>query len=223
MALSHDKSVVSSPGKGVRDRLLDVAEEFFADRGFDSTSIRDLAAGADCNIASVNYYFGSKENLYAEVWRRHLLILRNARIASIEKVMEGSGGKPGLEDLLRSFARAFVGPFVDKSGSRLITLIAREMINPHLPSSVFGDDVIRPTITAMQKALAQACPDLPKSKVPLVMFSLVGQLVHTIRMRAMSEWTDDGAFAMFEPAKVIDHIVAFSAAGIRGYVGGKTL
>lgn len=223
MAIPHQNSVVSSTGKGVRDRLLDVAEEFFADRGFDGTSIRDLAAGAGCNIASVNYYFGSKENLYAEVWRRHLLTLRNARMASIEQVMESSGGKPGLEDLLRSFARAFIGPFVDKRGSRLITLIAREMINPHLPSSVFGNDVIRPTISAMQRALAQACPDLPESKVPLVMFSLVGQLVHTIRMRAMSEWTDDGAFAMFEPAKVIDHIVAFSAAGIRGYVGERTL
>jgi len=223
MAIPHENSVVSSPGKGVRDRLLDVAEEFFSDRGFDSTSIRDLAAGAGCNIASVNYYFGSKENLYAEVWRRHLLTLRDARIASIDEAMANSGGKPDLEDLLRSFASAFIGPFVDESGSRLITLIAREMINPHLPSSMFGNDVIRPTISAMQQALTQVCPELPESKVPLVVFSLIGQLVHTIRMRAMSEWTDDGAFAMFEPAKVIEHIVDFSAAGIRGYAGGKTI
>ncbi len=223
MTISHKNSDVSSAAKGVRDRLLDVAEEFFADRGFDGTSIRDLAAGAGCNIASVNYYFGSKENLYAEVWRRHLLTLRDARIDSIDEVMNKSAGKPDLEDLLRSFAQAFIGPFVDESGSRLITLIAREMINPHLPSSMFDNDVIRPTISAMQKALAQACPDLPESKVPLVMFSLIGQLVHTIRMKAMSEWTDDGAFAMFEPAKVIDHIVDFSAAGIRAYAGGKAI
>ena len=223
MAMTHKSNTIGSNGKGVRDRLLDVAEEFFADRGFDGTSIRDLAAGAGCNIASVNYYFGRKENLYAEVWRRHLLTLRDARISSIDEVMSKSGGKPGLEDLLRSFAHAFIGPFIDENGSRLITLIAREMINPHLPSSMFGNDVIRPTISAMQKALAQVCPDLPESKVPLVMFSLIGQLVHTIRMKAMSEWTDDGAFAMFEPAKVIDHIVAFSAAGIRAYAGGKAI
>lgn len=221
MALAHESNTIGSTGKGVRDRLLDVAEDFFAERGFDGTSIRDLAAGADCNIASVNYYFGSKENLYAEVWRRHLLILRDARISSIDEVMSKSGGKPRLEDLLRTFASAFIGPFVDESGSRLITLIAREMINPHLPSSMFGNDVIRPTISAVQKALTQACPDLPESKVPLVMFSLIGQLVHTIRMKAMSEWTDDGVFEMFEPEKVIEHIVAFSAAGIRAYAGGK--
>lgn len=223
MVMTHESKTIGSTGKSVRERLLDVAEEFFADRGFDSTSIRDLAAGAGCNIASVNYYFGSKENLYAEVWRRHLLTLRDTRISSIDEVMSKSGGKPSLEDLLRSFAHAFIGPFVDESGSRLITLIAREMINPHLPTSMFGNDVIRPTISAMQQALAQACPDLPETKVPLVVFSLIGQLVHTIRMRAMSEWTDDGAFAMFEPTKVIDHIVAFSAAGIRVYAGGKAV
>ncbi|MFH1717718.1 MAG: CerR family C-terminal domain-containing protein, partial [Planctomycetota bacterium] len=165
----------------------------------------------------------SKENLYAEVWRRHLLLLRDTRIASIDEAMSKSAGKPCLEDLLQSFANAFIGPLVDESGSRLIKLIAREMINPHLPLSMFGQDVIRPTISAMQQALAEACPGLPESKVPLVVFSLVGQLVHTIRMKAMLQWTDDGAFDMFEPAKVIDHIVAFSAAGIRAYAGGKAV
>jgi len=223
MAISHENSAVSSAGKGVRDRLLDVAEEFFSDRGFDSTSIRDLAAGAGCNIASVNYYFGSKENLYTEVWCRYLLMLRNARMASIDEAMSKSGGKPRLEDLLHSFAQAFIGSLVDERGPRLVKLIARELISPHLPSSMFGHDVIRPTISAMQQALAEACPGLPESKLPLVVFSLVGQLVHTIRMKAMLDWTDDGAFDMFEPAKVIDHIVAFSAAGIRAYAGGKAV
>jgi AcrR family transcriptional regulator len=222
MAISQENKTVSSTDKGVRDRLLAAAEELFSEHGFDGTSVRDLAAAAGCNIASVNYYFGGKENLYVEVWRRHLLLLRDTRIASIEKVMSESAGQPRLEDLLRSFAYAFIGPLVDGSGGRrLIRLMAREMIDPHLPSNMFGHDVIKPTLSAMQQALAKACPDLPESKVPLVVFSLVGQLLHTIRIKAMLQSTDDEAFAMFEPAKVIDHIVVFSAAGIRTYAEGK--
>jgi hypothetical protein len=53
-------------------------------------------------------------------------------------------------------------------------------------------------------------------------FSLVGQLIHTIRIKPILQWTDDEALAMFDPAKLIDHIVAFSAAGIRAYAERKT-
>lgn len=222
MTISQKNDAVSSPTKGVRDRLLDSAEQLFAERGFDGTSIRDLAAAAGCNIASVNYYFGGKDKLYVEIWRRHLHLLRDARIASIDKVLSESAGEPSLEDLLRSFAHAFLGPLVDESGGpRLMKLMAREMINPHLPASMFGDDVIKPTLSAMQQALAKVCPDLPESKVPLVVFSLIGQLLHTIRVKMMLHSLDDEALAMFEPAKVIDHIVAFSAAGIGAYAGGE--
>ena len=222
MTISQENNAVGGPAKGVRDRLLDSAEQLFAERGFDGTSIRDLAAAAGCNIASVNYYFGGKEKLYIEIWRSHLHLLRETRIASIDKVLSESGGKPSLEDLLRSFAHAFIGPLVDESGGpRLIKLMAREMIDPHLPPSMFGDDVIQPTLSAMQQALAKVCPDLPESKVPLVVFSLIGQLVHTIRVKMMLHSMDNEALAMFEPEKVIDHIVAFSAAGIRAYAGGE--
>ena len=129
MTISHQNSAVSSPVKGVRDRLLDSAEQLFADHGFDGTSIRDLAAAAGCNIASVNYYFGGKEKLYVEIWRSHLHLLRETRIASIDKVLSESVGEPSLEDLLRSFAHAFIGPLVDESGGpRLVKLMAFHMI-----------------------------------------------------------------------------------------------
>ena len=221
MASSQQNGTVSCPAGGVRDRLLDSAEQLFAERGFDATSIRDLAAAAGCNIASVNYYFGGKEKLYVEVWRRDLLLLKDARIASIEKVLFESVGKPSLEDLLRSFAYAFIGPLVDESGGpRLIKLMAREILNPHLPSSMFSEAVIKPTLLAVQSALAKVCPELPESKIPMVVFSLMGQLVHTIKLKTMLGSMDDNdALAKFEPAKVIDHIVAFSAAGIRAYAG----
>lgn len=223
MTTSSKCSPIDSPAKGVRDRLLDAAEGLFSERGFAGTSVRDLAIAAGCNVASVNYYFGGKEKLYEEVWRRHLLSLRDSREASLDKVMSESGGDPSLEVILHSFAYAFIGPLVDKTGGRrIIRLMAREMIDPHLSSDMFGEEVIGPTLITMEKVLSRACPGLDESKVPLIIFSLVGQLLHTIRIRAMFQWTDDKAFAVFEPAEVIDHIVAFSAAGIRAYAQEKT-
>lgn len=209
--------------KGVKDRLLDTAEKLFCERGFKGTIIRDIAASAGCNIASVNYYFGSKEKLYEEVWHRHLIPMRDARIESINKVMSQAEVPPNLEDLLTSFAYTFVGSIVDVSGaSRLCKLMAREYIDTHLPVSMFVNEVIMPTINAMHVALVKTCPDLDESKILLVVFSLVGQLLHLINVKTMFEDdSDDLGLPVLDSNEVIEHIVKFSAAGIRAYVVKK--
>ncbi len=45
-------------------KLLDIAEALFADRGCAATTHRELARRARCNLAMISYHFGSKEGLY---------------------------------------------------------------------------------------------------------------------------------------------------------------
>ena len=47
-----------------KEHIINHAVELFAEKGFEGTSIRDLAAKAGVNVAMVNYYFGSKEKLF---------------------------------------------------------------------------------------------------------------------------------------------------------------
>jgi len=222
MVVSQDNKKNGDSNKGVQDRLLDAAEVLFCEHGFEGASIRDIAAIAKCNIASVNYYFGGKEKLYEEVWRRHLIPMRDARIASIENVMSQSEGQPRLEEVLRAFADTFVGPMIEKSARQLGILMAREWIDRRLPANMFLDDVVRPTMTAMQKALVKACPGLDESKVPLVVLSLTGQLTHIVHVKAILQEHGEANLPIFDLAEAIDHIVTFSAAGIRVYAEEKT-
>jgi AcrR family transcriptional regulator len=50
--------------------LLDAAEELFADRGFDRTTVRDIAGRAGVNQSLLFRYFGSKDALFAAVLAR---------------------------------------------------------------------------------------------------------------------------------------------------------
>jgi len=43
--------------------IINTAEKLFANRGYDGTSVRDIAEEAGVNIAMISYYFGSKEKL----------------------------------------------------------------------------------------------------------------------------------------------------------------
>jgi len=220
--ISQDNKSDGSTDKKVRDRLFESAEELFCEQGFEGTSVRDIAASAKCNIASVNYYFGGKEKLYREIWRRHLVTLRDARIAGINKVMFQNGGKPELEDLLRSFAEAFISPLVDENKTRRLNkLIAREWIENHLPVNMFLEDIMVPTLNAMRSALAKICPGLDESKIPFLVISIVGQLLHLLHVKAIFQQIDTTVLPKFDLAQAIDHVVKFSTAGIQVYLKGK--
>lgn len=50
---------------GTRERILDSARELFARNGFDSTSVRAVAAAAGVDSALVHHYYGTKQQLFA--------------------------------------------------------------------------------------------------------------------------------------------------------------
>lgn len=54
------------------ERILDAAEQLFADRGFAETSLRLITSRAGVNLAAVNYHFGSKKALIQAVFSRFL-------------------------------------------------------------------------------------------------------------------------------------------------------
>jgi len=219
MAGLHQDTRSDGNGRGVQDRLVETAEDLFCRRGFNETSVREIAAAAGCNVASINYYFGGKENLYVEIWRRRLTQMRDARLASIDKVMSGSD-QPKLEDLLRSHAVSFLEPLLKGDREcRVINLMAREMIDPHLPLGMFMEEMVRPVMSALGKALIEICPWLNETNVQVVILLLVGQLMHAVCAQEMFEEGGQSGVLHVSIEELVDHAVKFSAGGIRAYAG----
>lgn len=50
-----------------KQNLMTIATDLFVEKGYDSVSVRDITEKARVNVASINYYFGSKENLFKEI------------------------------------------------------------------------------------------------------------------------------------------------------------
>jgi AcrR family transcriptional regulator len=80
--------------KDKRTHIIETATDLFARKGYEGTSIREIAERASVNLAMVNYYFGSKEKLFENIVEyksavtRGLLdeILKNDKLSSIEKI-----------------------------------------------------------------------------------------------------------------------------------------
>lgn len=75
-------------------QILDTAERLFAGKGYDGTSVRDIAEEAGVNIAMISYYFGSKEKLMQALFQERTgniklrveSLLQDESLTPLEKV-----------------------------------------------------------------------------------------------------------------------------------------
>ena len=89
-----------------RTAILNAAERLYADRGFADVTLRDIVAAADVNLAAVNYHFGSKDELIAELFVTRSLALNKERLRELREAEEAGDGRAGIAVVLR----ALVGP-----------------------------------------------------------------------------------------------------------------
>lgn len=89
---------------GTRERLLDVAEELFAEKGIAGASLRTLTKAAETNLAAVHYHFGSKDGLVDAVLDRRAAALNAERLADLARIeATAQDGVPSVEDILTAF------------------------------------------------------------------------------------------------------------------------
>jgi len=84
-----------------RNKILNVAEKYFATLSYTGTSLRDIATEADVPLALIYYYFESKTRLYDEVLQRHMSNLNTRRMQELDRLRAGNAPlEPVLEDLV---------------------------------------------------------------------------------------------------------------------------
>jgi len=196
-------------------RILEAAQKLFAEKGLDATSVRDITASADCNVAAVNYHFGGKENLYLESFRAMLKPLRDQRMAMMSELMERDPA-PTLEGYLAGFAEGFLEPLVDESlGRRFMLFVSREITDQRLPPGFFLDEFIRPLIELAVSSLDRFGVPMTPERSFYCVFSMIGQLLHAVKGRHMSVEIERTGAVPFDLEGFVDHFVRFTAAGIR--------
>ncbi len=98
-------------GGAMRDRILDVGEELFAQHGFDGVTVRDITRKAKVNVALAHYYFGTMRGLFDAVFLRRAAILNDERLRTIDRyqINPGPGGAT-----IEGFVQAFLDPVMDR-------------------------------------------------------------------------------------------------------------
>lgn len=73
--MARKKQSIKPEEHAVRDRLLSAALDIFNERGYASTSVREIVEAAGVTKPSLYYYFGSKEGIYTELMTKPFEVL----------------------------------------------------------------------------------------------------------------------------------------------------
>ncbi len=186
-------------GKQRREQLLDVGRSLFAQKGFDATSVEEIAARASVSKPVVYEHFGGKEGLYAVVVDREMRTLLDSITGALS-----SNGHP--RDLLERAAFALLD-YVETSsdGFRILVRDSPVAQSTGTFSSLIGDAASQVEhIMANQLTERGFDPKL----APMYAQMLVGMVALT------GQWWLDARRP--EKAEVAAHLVNLAWNGLSG-------
>src|SRR5713226_3536796 len=182
IAQGHDM-----PSDHTRAAILNSAERLYADRGFADVTLRDIVAVADVNLAAVNYHFGSKDELIAELFVTRSLATNRERLNELKAAEEAGGGRASIDAILR----ALVGPPIRRIRNREI-------------------DHLRKFAAAMRRSL----PDRDEVDFYWGLHFALAMAHQTIRDSERLTKLSEGSCDLNDVQGIIDRIVAVSVMAV---------
>ncbi|MBK7649466.1 MAG: TetR/AcrR family transcriptional regulator [Flammeovirgaceae bacterium] len=173
-----------------KKRILLAAKELFEEKGFDRTTVREVAAKAGANVALINYHFGSKENLLTAIVEE----MTSETRLKLTDIQNSSLGPP--EKL-----RQVIELYVDRlhSNSSYYQMIQREMstrlLRPELHDSLYvnlkrnKDEIKKVLDEGQQKKIFKK--DIDQDLVISTLFGLMYQTTHSGFREKIIKSTED--------------------------------
>lgn len=209
---------ITFPESGSKRKLLDAAEQLFAEKGFEAVSVRDITQLAKTNVAAVNYHFGSRENLLTMVMTRYMTPVNEERIARLETLeRKWSGKSVPLEEIIDALVRPFVGQ-VRKSelSERLFyKLMGRTFAQQGdgLPPQI--EEQLKNVVQRFTRAFTKALPAVSPDELAWRIHFMVGGMIHMLTHQEILHRLTSGASGTPAMEAIVSRFIRFSAAGLR--------
>ena len=182
----------AAPVRSVRERLIEAGEKLFAEHGWNGVSIRTIAAAAGVSLAALNYHFGVKEHLLAEIFaaQRH----------------------DGLDLSGPAFAADASSPFGGRVFARLRARLAteHEEFSRRILADAFDESSRRYVAT-----LSRLLPGLPEGELAWRFHFMLGTMVYTMADSGRIQALTGGACDPGDVETALSRLVPFLAAGFR--------
>lgn len=170
----------------VYTKVLTVARELFAENGFRDTTVRMICNQAGVNVASVNYYFRSKEKLYEAIFKDAFMKLGRPLEQLSSNIIDQKTWEEAVDRWVTFMLTLFLS---DETEYALVRrLVARERNSPSVLCEQLYNDFFLPTVNIMSGILKKAIPDADKVTFKASFLSILNQC--SSYMNRLPPWDD---------------------------------
>lgn len=163
-------------------KLLDSAEELFAQRGFYGVTTREVAKAAGCDEALIYYHFSNKQGLFEAVFARRATIANEVRRVSLRAYESANLGAITVHGAVA----AFINPLIDLSQSGDRGWTSWFAMVAQVDNTPWGGDIIHrffdPVVYELIAVVKQAFDSVPDRELYWAYNFLAGSM-----MLALSE------------------------------------
>lgn len=147
-------------GSATRTRLVKTAERLFADHGVDAVSVRAVNAAAGLGPASVNYHFGTKDDLLAAVLLDLGAGVRDRIRARVDELAQRPES-PTASELVRAVAEPYRELLQRHRtrGMRWIKIVSQMSAHDHPALDAAEDDLRAALLVQVHRTFPEADPD----------------------------------------------------------------
>ena len=200
-----------------RSAILSAAERLYAARGFADVTMRDIVALADVNLAAVNYHFGSKDELIAELFVTRGLVTNRERLNELKAAEEVGGGRADIVAIFTALVgpplRGCLGPEKQRSdAARFMIRASIEAVPPIRKIKNREVDHLRRFAAAMRRTL----PDHDEADLYWGIHFALAMAHQTIRDSERLVKMSDGACDLADVGGIIARIVGVSVLALTG-------
>jgi len=196
--------LATAKAEETRARILNAALRLFRERGFDSATMRDVAAEAGVANGAAYYYFRSKEELVMAFYIRGAVEMRGILPAELAKTRD-------LKKRLKRIIELKFDQFADHRA--FLVALFRTAVDPLSPLSPFGEGtraVREETIDWFRQALAGTTEKIPPEFLPYL-----PRLFWLYQMGLILFWIYDRSKGQARTRSLVDGTLDLIVRGLR--------
>ena len=200
-----------------RDRILDAAEQLFAEHGVEGASLRQITREADVNIAAIHYHYGSRDGLVRAVLDRVVAPINRMRIEMLDAALEAGGAKPlRLDVILDAFIRPDLVAIEQLRDETRGVAMARFLGRTYSQPSAFVQGIMREQFATIADRflpeLARTLPRVDADEIWWRMNCVVGVIVSLFAQATPR--SEAGPFDTSDVDGTVARIIAFVSPGL---------
>jgi AcrR family transcriptional regulator len=208
------------------ERILDAAEQLFAEYGYHGVTLKDVAARVGVSATLIHYHFNGKDSIFEAVWARKAPVSARNRLEAMRRYAEAVGDEVTVEGALHAWIDTDLNVQIEETEQ----WIAFGKISAQANSAAgWGAEKMtkyfNPVVLALIELLKKAMPDCDEETIFWGYHFVSGAMTHNMARTGRLDELSHGLCSSDDFESIRKHMARFMAAGFeairRGAAAGK--